>query len=72
MVVEQLSKYEQRIVMHAIRQFGTGGHPLPNEQNVVFFTPQYASQCLHQTLKRAILDEEERKQIMDIVIKLRE
>jgi hypothetical protein len=51
MIVEQLSKYEQRIVMRAIRQFGTGGHALPNEQNVVFFAPQYAAQCLCQALK---------------------
>lgn len=72
MIVEQLSKDEQLIVMHAIRQFGTGGHALPNEQNVVFFTSQYASQCLRQALKEAIIDVQERKQIADIVLKLRD
>lgn len=71
MAIEQLSKREQLIVMHAIRQFGTGGHPLPDEQNVAFFTPRYASKCLRQTLKAAVLDEQERKQITDIVLKLR-
>lgn len=72
MIVEQLSRYEKRIVMHAIRQFGTGGHALPNEQNVVFFTSQYASQCLRRALKGAIIDVQERKQIADIVLKLRD
>lgn len=70
MTVEQLSKCEQRLVMHAIRQFGTGGHPLPNELNVVFFTSQYVSQCLRQALKGAILDVQERKQLTDIILKL--
>jgi hypothetical protein len=72
MLVEQLSKDEQRIVMHAIRQFGKGGHALPNKQNVVFFTSQYASQCLRQALKEVIIDVQERKQIADIVLKLRD
>jgi hypothetical protein len=72
MIVEQLSKDEQLIVMHAIRQFGTGGHAFPNEQNVVFFTPQYATQCLRQALKEAIIDVQGRKQIADIVLKLRD
>jgi hypothetical protein len=70
MTVDQLSKHEQRLVMHTIRQFGTGGHPLPDELNVVFFTPQYVSQCLHQALKVAILDVQERKQLTEIIIKL--
>lgn len=72
MIVEKLSKDEQLIVMHAIRQFGTGGHALPNEQNVGSFTPQYASQCLREALKETIIDVQERKQIADIVLKLRD
>ena len=69
--VGELNKYERNIVVHAIRQFGTGGHALPDEQNVVYFTPQYALRCLHQALKRAILDVHERKEIAGIILKLR-
>jgi hypothetical protein len=71
MTVDQLSRNEQRLIVYAIRQFGTCGHPLPDEQNVVFFTPQYASQCLHRALKGAILNGPEQKKLANIVIKLR-
>jgi hypothetical protein len=69
-VVEQLSKDEQRIIMYAIRQFGTGGHPLPDERNVISFTPKYTLQCLRRTLKNATLDDSEREKITSIVMKL--
>lgn len=70
MVIEQLSKDEQHLVMYAIRQFGTGGHPLPDEQNIVSFNLQYATQCLQRALKDSILSAPEREQIAGIVIKL--
>jgi hypothetical protein len=70
MKVEQLSKHERLIVMHAIRQFGTGGHAMPDEQNIIYFTPQYASLCLRRTLQRAILNDIERQQIAEIALKL--
>lgn len=70
MMVEQLSQYEQHLVMYAIQQFGKGGHPLPDKKNVIFFTPQYASQCLRRVLKGAILNAPEREKITNIVRKL--
>jgi len=58
--------------MYAIRQFGTGGHPWPDKQNVSYFTSLYASQCLRRALKEAILDMPERETMAEIVMKLRE
>jgi len=70
MKVEQLTISEQSLVMYAIRQFGKGGHPMPDKKNVIFFTPQYASQCLRRVLKGAILNAPEREKITDVVRKL--
>lgn len=70
MRINELDVEEQSIVMHAIRQFGRGGHPYPDEQNLTFFASKFAAQCLRRALKRAELSVVERQQVEAIIEKL--
>jgi len=71
MTIKELSADERNIVMHAIRQFGKGGHPYPDEQNINSFTSRFATQCLCRVLKRVELSGSARGQIEIIMTKLR-
>ena len=70
MMIKELSADERRIVMFAIRQFGQGGHPYPDEQNIDFFTSEFAAECLRTVLDRAELSTSVRTQIELIINKL--
>lgn len=70
MGITELDTEERSIVMHGIRQFGRGGHPYPDEQNLNSFTSVFAAQCLRRVLKHAQLSAAERRQVEAIIEKL--
>jgi hypothetical protein len=67
MTIEELKEDERLTVMYAIRQYGQGGHPYPDEQNINLFTPEFARECLQRVLSRAELAVGEREHIELII-----
>jgi hypothetical protein len=70
MMIKEFDEEERRTVMYAVRQFGQGGYPYPDEGNINSFTPEFALTCLHEALDRAKLTAAERELIEGIIYKL--
>jgi hypothetical protein len=70
MTIRELSEEDRRTVMYAIRQYGQGGYPFPDEHNINSFSSEFAAKCLYTVLDRAEINLAERQQIELIINKL--